>query len=638
MSARFRSLQSPGELTSFVLSISTRPVQLTPTKVVARFDAPRAPAKTRATTIENQPQEDYVSTLEGPYNYVPRAPVARTDSSSSNPFHPQSKVALRDEARLAAINAKLPPPSLTPSLDLPLPDHYKALQDLHDAVETSLVAYFATTTNFGAVETTEEEGAKRISLPRVITYSALQQLVQQCRQHRRARNLGRTQFAQLAWLWSGGKAEMQGAKQQDAGDAESTAKSEIRGLGFIVRKAKVPDVRTGKLVWDWAIGIELSLRRPVRDETPPLQMSFPVAGPRPATPTMSSSAAFSSSPSTPKRRRFNSSSDWTPPETLHNTSGRDQMSISTMWQSAVESRKQEVALRLRERAVQHYEAFSRDASQEGHDVGLPVPSAETSHKTPPTTPRKGSHAAVIGAGGLLTPSATRSPDHQLGRGRYAKLGVPSPVLEAWPEEFDLKHLPAIPQAVLPSLKDASGIKVPSLKLAEVTKEVAPAPSAAPSGPTDASLQGRSMSLQERIRAKEAQAHAKVGPAGIARGAGSKAVMQRHRDNSILSRLPMAAEALVSLFSSASMAGAGIRYRKKSAREVMSAVRKVLPSGTDEDAKNALDMIRRLAPSFLATEMVQGQGEYYKRIAGKGAVTPAKLQQILKEEITRVGSQ
>ena len=311
------------------------------------------------------------------------------------------------------------------------------------------------------------------------------------------------------------------------------------------------------------------------------------------------------------------------------------MSISTCWQAGVEARKQEVARRLRIRAAQHMEAWQKQqrGEQDIYEPAEPIMiPADQPTATPPATPKQPSHSVAIGAGGLLTPTATRSPSHKAGARRFrtASHTHEANALREWPAEWPLQTVPAVPQAVLPSLKDDALPIVPSLnaKLAETI--------AVPTAiPADASaLQVRSMSLEDRIRAKEQRTLGKTGPAGLSRGAGAKQTMQRHRDAAVLSRLPKIAETLVNLFG---QGGPTSRFPRKSAREVLTAVKKVLQTGSDADARTALDMIQSLAPGFLAAQTIQGQGEYFTRKMGGGACTPAQLQQVLRDEIARVSA-
>ncbi len=501
------------------------------------------------------------------------------------------------------------------------------------------------------METTEgADGRKTITLSRVITYSALQQLVHQCRSSSRARSLGRTQFAQLAWLWSGGQAKVRSAAAAAAGadaDAETAEPEEIHGLGFLIRKVRVPDPRTGKHAWDWGLGIELSVRRP--KPVPAFEIGYPVAGPReaPSTPKLSSSPALghgfpSPSPSTPKRSRLASGGDWTPPSSVDTAAtNKETMNINTLWHNGMEARKQEISRRLRERAMQHVDLWEKE-----HDVVAPSTTVEVpvpiSADTPPTTPRKPSHTVVMGAGGLLTPSATRSPDHKPGQGRVHDALASSHGRTSWPQGFDPKRLPPIPQAILPPLKDASTLRLPSLnaRLAKATAASKEEAEAEPvdKTPMDPSLQGRTLSLQDRIKAKEARLRSKAGPAGLARGAGAKQALQRHRDQSILSRLPKVADCLTGLFAATSVStSTHVRYARKSAREVLAAVKQVLSGASDEDAQNALDMVRKLAPTFLRVQTVQGLGEYYTRSAESTAPSPAALKKLLQAEIARVAA-
>ncbi|KDN53095.1 hypothetical protein K437DRAFT_253421 [Tilletiaria anomala UBC 951] len=626
---------------------------------IAQFSAPREAKKVKT---HHEPDGSFLSTLEGPYSYVPRTRrnITRTDSSSSNPFHPESKVPLREEVRLKAQNAELPPLKCFPSPQLELPDHYKALEQLHAAIETALVQHFATSSNLGPMETSvSKDGVKNITLPKVLTYSELTQLVRQ------RRPLGKTQFAQLAWLWSGGKAEMFDPKRSK--ELEEQVK-EVRGLGFVVRKVKAIDAKTRKDAWDLGLGVELSLHRPKREQTPPLQVGYLTAGPRadtPSSPVQSSPSTFTSSPpttpskparirthtrpelpsspaiadsppSTPSklsrvrtRARLPSNTDWTPGSGFDSSVNRDQMSISTMWNNGIELRKQEVARRLRERAAQHYEAFvrSQDDSQEDSDATVEemfIQDHTALPSTPPATPRKPSHTAVVGHGGLLTPSATRSPSHKPGSRRVMKVGDATqlPSLEFWPADFNIEHIPPVPQAALPSLREERSIKVPSLnlKLAQSSSPDAEA-KARPTAPVSTA----GMTPAERESAMRARIEAKAGLKGPTT---SLQMMQEHKDKAILSRLPRVGQVLVGFFPQKTHGPAG-RYEKKKAHEVIAVVKQALGRTTEDDAQRAIEMVRKAAPGFLAVETVPGQGAIYARI-GRPAMSSQELQTALRK--------
>ena len=382
--------------------------------------------------------------------------------------------------------AKLPQPKHALSSDLALPSFYSSLMSLHVALEHALVVHLATAgcasaTLESSTQSSDDDNSdtdqpiqrkrtKTVRLPNLVSYTALRPLVERSG----GRRLGPTELKRLASVWLDFQRSSKSAKEEE---------EEVRGLGFIISKTRSMDARTGRRALDWGIGIELEIKRTIRERTPPTQVNFggvevqaspvlPAEGfdesvkgtpkmpsTRFSTPPPSSErnglrspyvGQHSSSPlfSSPRRKqRVTSPSASASPKTRSSAGAakaREGMSVVAMWNNGLETRKAEVGRRLRERCARYHQLWldergisvpicaKGEANLEVLDVepatpsrrkqrmiGLGIASTADSNGeegtgtalSSPSLPRE----AVMGAGGLLTPSATRSGGRRVGK-------------------------------------------------------------------------------------------------------------------------------------------------------------------------------------------------------------------------------
>ncbi|KAJ9474464.1 CDT1_C domain-containing protein [Pseudozyma hubeiensis] len=314
---------------------------------------------------------------------------------------------------------------------------------------------------------TETKRTRTVRLPNLISYTALRPLVERSG----GRRLGPTELKRLASVWV--DFQRSSTNQQESSVDED---EEVRGLGFIISKTRSMDPRTGRRALDWGIGIELEIKRTVRPRTPLTQVNFggvevqsspvlpsssegfdesvlgtpkmpsrattpPLSERKLRSPFMQSSSPLLSSP----RRKLRAASP-TPlassPKTRSSVSSakaREGMSVVAMWNNGLETRKAEVGRRLRERCARYHQlwldekgisvppasAVKREepgvepatpSRKREKMVGLGIASAGDSDReddddAPAVPPRE----AVMGAGGLFTPSATRSGGRRIGK-------------------------------------------------------------------------------------------------------------------------------------------------------------------------------------------------------------------------------
>lgn len=331
----------------------------------------------------------------------------------------------------------------------------------------------------------ERKLTKTVRLPNLISYTALRPLVERSG----GRRLGPTELRRLASVW------VDFQRCQNPAEVEE----EVRGLGFIISKTRSMDPRTRRRALDWGIGIELEIKRTVRARTPPTQVGFggvevqaspklpaeaafdesvegtPKLPSRFTTPPASPSASRSlrgqvqSSPllASPQRRGKGRAVSPTPssPKVRSSTGldamgrekAREGMSVVAMWNNGLETRKAEVGRRLRERCARYHQLWldekgisvpsapsqpvgERATPSRTRTIGLGIASAdsdddeEASGEAPPAP-----HEAIMGAGGLLTPSATRSGGHKPGNKRIFHID-PSELLSEGEEEEDESEL------------------------------------------------------------------------------------------------------------------------------------------------------------------------------------------------------
>lgn len=383
---------------------------------------------------------------------------------------------------------ELPQPKHAISSDLSLPSFYSSLMTLHVALEHALVVHLATagcasatleasaqssdeddTSNLDQPNRKERKHTKTVRLPNLISYTALRPLVERSG----GRRLGPTELKRLASVW----VDFQHSAVAQQGEAaKEEEREEVRGLGFIISKTRSMDARTGRRVLDWGIGIELEIKRTIRQRTPPTQVNFGGVEVQ-ASPVLPSSAEgfdesvkgtpkmptgrfttpppsserkplrspYMSSPllASPRRKTRVASPTPSSPKTRSSVGAakaREGMSVVAMWNNGLETRKAEVGRRLRERCARYHqlwldekgisvpvsvkrEPFEQEPSTPSlrrtqkvgqQIVGLGIATAADSdddNDDASSLPRE----AIMGAGGLLTPSATRSGGRRVGK-------------------------------------------------------------------------------------------------------------------------------------------------------------------------------------------------------------------------------
>lgn len=503
----------------------------TPTKA-AKFDDPF----TSTPRIKPTRSAGIFSSLIKPSSVGEPRPA--TSSDEDNPFLDSSPATSSSSVFAAShstMPAGIPEAAYRISASLPLPPHYNSLYLLHTGIEHALVVHLATTgLASSSIDSTftDSMGQSVVRLPNLITYTALRPLVERTA----GRRLGPVELARLMYLWSNGRLPSQDAPRGASNAPVAPAGKEqeaLSGLGFILARQRSLDAN-GRRKWDWSLGIELTIKRARREVTPPLQVSFGGSSENggasvqvPSTPpssAKSSAVAFGleTPPSTPSgsKRRREASGDGSP------NVGREGMSLVALWNNGIEERKSEVGRRLRALCASDMEEWLSNGA---------VTSSRVDIDERPSTPEPSTRRAEVGAGGLLTPSATR-PEGR--RSRYVKFdeetlggdeAVPlaetqlegegeaqdwkSPVggelLSEWHPGFSLKEVKAVPCAILPNLKDVA--EVPHLIGGSRNREIAKEPVATASeiatppiasSSSAAATPSRAQSLMDRIKAKE----------------------------------------------------------------------------------------------------------------------------------------
>lgn len=332
---------------------------------------------------------------------------------------------------------------------------------------------------------TERKLTKTVRLPNLISYTALRPLVERSG----GRRLGPTELGRLASVW----VDFQRSQHPPS---EASEEEQVRGLGFIISKTRSMDPRTGRRALDWGIGIELEIKRTIRARTPPTQVGFGGVEVQ-ASPKLPADAAFDESvegtPKLPSRfttpppspssrslrgvqsspllgspqRRGGKAREVSPTpsspkvrsstglSTMGREKAREGMSVVAMWNNGLETRKAEVGRRLRERCARYHQLWLDEKG-----ISVPPPNSEPKREVEdPATPSRTrtvglgiaaadsddeeeaplAHApreAIMGAGGLLTPSATRSGGHKPGNKRIFHLD-PSELLSEEEEDEEV---------------------------------------------------------------------------------------------------------------------------------------------------------------------------------------------------------
>ncbi|TKY88607.1 hypothetical protein EX895_002596 [Sporisorium graminicola] len=434
-------------------------------------------------------------------------PPTLSQAASSSSLNPTGLSHSEIEPLGEEDQTELPQPKHVLSSDLALPSFYSSIMTLHVALEHALVVHLATA---GCASATLESSAqasdeddfsdpelphrqerkrtKTVRLPNLISYTALRPLVERSG----GRRLGPTELKRLASVWvdfQRSSAALQQGRPEAALKGEE--QEEVRGLGFIISKTRSMDARTGRRALDWGIGIELEIKRTIRERTPPTQVNFggvevqasPVlpssaegfdesvkGTPKmpasrfstPPPPSLSSSTErqalrspylhqphASSSPllASPRRKMRAASPTPASPKTRSSVGAvkaREGMSVVAMWNNGLETRKAEVGRRLRERCARFHQLWldekgisvpvavksepqepstpssrrSQKQEQEHQTIGLGIASAADSDDDDNDEDEAGRllpREAIMGAGGLLTPSATRSGGRRVGK-------------------------------------------------------------------------------------------------------------------------------------------------------------------------------------------------------------------------------
>lgn len=400
-------------------------------------------------------------------------PVSQLSSSASLPSLLNPPPVVKGEP--VAEEAPLPLPAHQLSPDLPLPDYYASLLKLHEALEHALVFQLATAGCSSASLQQEAESdpesdddlpaklkmgprkprnsSKTVRLPNLITYSVLRPRVEQSGKRR----LGPTELKRLASVWL------------NFPEALGATPDEVKGLGLLITKTRTEDPTTGRKIVDWGIGIELDIKRVHRERTPPPQLGFgglesacssPIAGAAatfdPSVPgTPKAPSRFTTPPSSPSLSRRPPSSPslgrhlpMSPPvgrrppsspsidrspggarllrspgksrSSASQIKAREGMSVVAMWSNGLEVRKAEVARRLRDRCARYHQQWLTDKCIMPHLVAV---KKEDDGSGDAVTPVLGEleeeRKAVMGAGGLWTPSATRSGGRRAGKRTFS---------------------------------------------------------------------------------------------------------------------------------------------------------------------------------------------------------------------------
>ncbi len=656
----------------------------------AVFRGASIPSSSSAPSISQRQRKDLFHT--GPFSGLAAI------SSSQNE--------VESETDPADDEADLPDPKHALSTQLPLPSFYSSLMTLHVALEHALVVHLATAgcasaTLESSVQTSSDsdsesdtafgatrKATKTVRLPNLISYTALRPLVERSG----GRRLGPTELRRLANVWL------------DFQRQSSDAVDEVRGLGFIIGKTRSIDTRTGRRALDWGIGIELEIKRTVREKTPPTQIGFggvevqsspllassdnfdetvrgtpkmpsrattpPPAGERVAanartqlmSPLLGSPrrkvCAESPTPSSPKVR-----------SSLGAAKAREGMSVVAMWNNGLETRKAEVARRLRQRCARFHQLWL-------DENGISVPAPKQAHE-PSTPSRKPAGAAdaesdtedgvpgpprevVMGAGGLLTPSATRSGGRRVGKRTFhldpseldshtlsdeddddavlgfealqggkqsmlaevshsvvrtsksmpnlAAAAVPpeGADLVAWHVEFpldDARVVKPVPLATLPSLSAPLATphrnKEIGLGISDPTTPRKPIKyTAAPELASEAAPSTAGMSLRERIQAKEQLRRTASLPA---LASGSMTSMQALSQRALVSRLPELCSILFMLFSNGTtLSSTGItRSPTIPMQDLLAKLSKSTKiTLSPRECRAAIDLLASIAPGFL----------------------------------------
>ncbi|CBQ69472.1 conserved hypothetical protein [Sporisorium reilianum SRZ2] len=311
---------------------------------------------------------------------------------------------------------------------------------------------------------TPRKRTKTVRLPNLISYTALRPLVERSG----GRRLGPTELKRLASIWGDFRRshddadEVRGlgfiVSKTRSMDARTGRRALDWGIGIELEIKRTVRARTPPTQVNFG-GVEVhspvptavegfdesvmgTPKMPVRFSTPPPSSEKKVgrspyveSSPLLASPRRKGRAA-SPTPASPKTR-----------SSVGSAKAREGMSVVAMWNNGLETRKAEVGRRLRERCARYHQLW---LDEKGISVPLaPAPVKKESIEHEPSTPssrrtpkheqqvvglgiasaadsddddddgdaigRSMPRQAIMGAGGLLTPSATRSGGRRVGK-------------------------------------------------------------------------------------------------------------------------------------------------------------------------------------------------------------------------------
>jgi hypothetical protein len=492
----------------------------------------------------------------------------------------------------------LPAPALLPfgaaphyrlAATLPLPPDYATLLALHSALEHALIAHLAVQGPGGSLAPASPISPagtqdRTVSMHSLLPYATLRPLVERAS----GRRLGPGELARLLTLWGG----------PDADD----------GIGLTLSRVRALDSR-GRKSQDWAVGIRVRLLRRRREVTPPLSAFFGAV----------------KAPTTPGRGGGDERAG---------EAAREGMSVVALWNTGLEARKAAVREKLLGWTGKAHEAWLEQQGFAPQDEPRKQPQSR------PSTPEP--RPVVEGPGGLLTPGATREGEGNKRASRIVDLGfgtepsataaeksasagwtrpAPHEELAAWHASFPLELVPPIPASELPALLPSTTIvqPAPARKVAQdpLADEEAASGSTLVPGPAPPV---KALTLEERIRAKEAArkgarpvlpARSRVGgPSASYVSDAKRSTMAGFKRRSTLSRLSAIAEGVYLLFTSSLPAAGtygGARSGMLPLADVLGSVTKSSPVALSRaEAREALDMLRDLAPGFLGLSSVGGR--------------------------------
>lgn len=537
---------------------------------------------------------------------------------------------------------------------LALAPQIASLYALHAAIEHSLVVHLATMGTGGSpINHSAVDGS--ISIPHLITFSALRPLVEKSS----GRRLASEDLSRLLWIW-----KMKGEKD----------------IGLTVSTKRVIDpLRSARPILDYSVGICIRPNSSISDEDDGITDNCADSGAlRVATPprtrTLTIEEPTSPSPSPRKRSRneailpartppqspsSRSVAQFTSPSRMGTREGaaspRRGMNIVAMWNNGIEIRKRQVRKRLIDWSLRCFVAWHRE---EQSRVSASIDSQEraVSHtlaKVPETPKKRKGADPVEGLGGLWTPGKSRDVDHIAGQGRVIgsleqeqepeikDTNLPS-FVEEWPEEFPLERVAPIPRATLPSLELESSLSTSASSSMRTLYDRVTAPPSSASTPatttsSEKALSGPSqpMSLTERIRAKEAakrastaQAISACRPMGSLSSSSSNnlssthSTMDDYKRRSMLSRLCDISESLYMLFmrsrqpviSSKSQQLQGEQQWRLPTLPMEQVIKAIMSSSkvslSETEASKALELLDEVAPGFVTVATV-GRGKWVR---------------------------